>query len=86
MKINIIPHAQDRMDERDASEEEVKQTMLKGNRTPANRGRINFELSFIYNKVRNGTFYKNKTVKITAENINKTANEWKVITVLTKFY
>ncbi len=86
MKIQIIPHAIKRMAERNITKYEVYQTMLKGSRTPAKSGRIDFELSFIYNKKRNGTFYKNKTAIVTAENINKTANEWKVITVLSKFY
>jgi hypothetical protein len=40
----------------------------------------------LFNKAINGTLFKNKMVIVTAELIKKTVNEWKVITVLSKFY
>jgi hypothetical protein len=46
MKVSLHPHAQDRLHERGATEEEVIATIERGERFPAKHGRTEFRCTF----------------------------------------
>jgi uncharacterized protein YuzE len=61
-KIIIHKHAQERMQERGATEEEVIQTLKEGEKFPAKFGRIGFRRNFSFEGVWRGKIYKTKQI------------------------
>lgn len=49
MRIQLHPHARDRMEERGATEQEVIETVQTGEPLPTRLGRIAFRRNFPYN-------------------------------------
>lgn len=83
MKVNILPHCLERIQERGTTVKEVEETILTGEKFPAKYGRTGFRKNFIYEKERNEKFYRNKQVEAFATLEN---NEWMVITVITHYF
>ena len=71
------------MQERGATEEEVRATIENGERYPAKFGRVGYRRNFPFNRERRGKFFTTKQVELFA--IQEKDN-WIVITVLTRFF
>ena len=83
MTIQFHPHAQERMEERGTTEDEVKKTIECGEQFPAKFGRIGFRRNFSFNSKWRGEYYTNKQLEVYA--VQK-GNDWLVITIITKYY
>ena len=83
MQIRFHPHAQERMKERGATEEEIKATIDKGERYPAKFGRMGFRRNFAFSQERRGKFYTTKQLEVYAV---QEEGSWLVITILTRFF
>ncbi len=83
MNIEIHPHALQRMEERGATKEEVRQTVLSGEQTPARYGRTRFRRNLMYRRVWRGKHYETKQLEVFA---TPTTDGWLVITVITRFF
>jgi len=59
--IRIHPHARERMEERGANEEEVVETVRRGERFPTKFGRIGFCRNFPFDNLGRGNALRNKT-------------------------
>jgi len=83
MAILIHPHARERMDERETTEDEVRVTISQGDKFPAKFGRIGFKRDFPFESKRDGKFFRIKQVVVygveEGENIL-------VITVVVKYF
>jgi len=82
LEIRLHPHARVRLEERGASEEDVKLTVKSGERFGAKYGRIGFRRNFPYNQDWAGRRYATKQVEAYAVE----ENGWLVITVVVKFF
>ena len=82
-KIIIHKHAQERMQERGATEEEVIQILKEGEKFPAKFGRIGFRRNFSFEGVWRGKIYKTKQIEIYG--VIEDGN-FVVITVLVKYF
>ena len=82
MKIDLHPHAQARLAERGATEDEVRATVESGECFPAKFGRAGFRRNFAYNDTWRGKPYATKQV----EAIAVPEDGWLVITVLVCFF
>jgi hypothetical protein len=80
--IRFHPHASHRLEERGASEEDVRLTVESGERFGAKYGRIGFRRNFPYNQKWAGRHYATKQVEAYAVE----ENGWLVITVVVKFF
>ena len=85
MKWAVIfhPHAQMRMRERGAEEDEVRATIEQGEQFPATYGRTGFRRNFSFGRHRRGSFYETKQVEAYAE---PQGEYWLVVTVVTRFF
>jgi len=83
MTIRIHLHAQERMRERGATEEEVLETVKKGERFPAKFGRTGFRHNFPFGKTWRGKVYRTKQIEAFCA---REEDEWVVITVLVKYF
>jgi len=83
MQIELHPHAQTRMLERGATEEEVVATVENGERFPAKFGRTGFRRNFPFDNVWQQRRYANKQVEAYA--IQEKGN-WLVITIVVKYF
>ncbi len=81
--IKTIPHAKERMNERNISEEEVEYTIENGERFLAKYGRFGFRCNFIFEEIWKGNFYSTKQVEIFVE---KEENNLIVVSVISKFF
>lgn len=82
-KVRLLPHAQERLPERGASEAEVVFTVLQGERFPAKFGRTGFRRNFPFQGKWRGREYQTKQVEAYAITEKDT---WLVITVIVKFF
>ena len=82
MKITLHPHAEARLAERGATQDEVRATVEGGERFPAKFGRVGFRRNFTYNGMWRGRAYATKQV----EAIAVPEDGWLVITVLVRFF
>lgn len=64
MKIQIEPHTLQRANQRGASEEEIKETLLNGNAISAKNNRLGKSKVFLFDSERNGKFYKEKKIEV----------------------
>lgn len=83
MIIRFHPHALERMEERGATENEVKATIEQGEQFPAKYKRTGFRRNFLFDSNWRGKYYKNKQVEVYA--IQEGA-AWVVITIITRYF
>ncbi len=83
MKINIHPHAAQRMRERGATAARVRQTIRSGHRSPAKFGRIAFRQVFSFGRTWNGRRFAKQQIDVFAATI---PDGWLVVTVIVKYY
>jgi len=83
MAIHFHPHAQDRIKERGASENEVKSTIEHGEQFPAKFQRTGFRRNFPFDKNWHGKYYKTKQVEVYAI---QEGSDWVVITIITRYF
>jgi len=83
MKIVFTRHARQKMLERGASAEEVKEVIFHGEQTPAKHGRTALRKNFQYNSTWGGTFYHIKQVLAITK---KEKHNILVITVYTFYF
>jgi hypothetical protein len=83
MSVRLHTHAWSRLKERGGSEEEVKQTVLTGERFVAKHGRVGFRRNFSFNDHWQGKYYSNRQVEAYAV---EEAGDWLVITVIVKYF
>ena len=81
--IQIHSHARQRMRERGATAAQVRQTVLKGNATPAKFGRTEFRKVFAFNALWNGKHFSRKQIEAFAAKI---PGGWMVVTVIVKYF
>jgi hypothetical protein len=63
MAVRVHPHARARMEERGASEAEVRATVEQGEAFPAKFGRTGFRRNFRFDQLRHGRHYHTKQVE-----------------------
>lgn len=83
MRVRLHPHAQNRLQERGASIDEVVATVEHGERFSAKHGRIGFRCNFPFHSEWNGKTYSTKQIEAYAV---EEEGSWLVITVITKFF
>jgi hypothetical protein len=83
MAIMIHPHARERMEERGATEYEVRTTISKGEKFPAKFGRTGFRHNFPFESNRNGKFFRKKHVEVYGVDEER---DFIVITVVVKYF
>jgi len=83
MSVHFHPHAQQRMGERGATEDEVRATVEQGERFPARFGRTGFRRNFPFDNEWRGRHYGTKQVEAYAVQED---GDWLVITVLTRYF
>ena len=75
MKIRLHPHALERIEERGATEDEVRATVESGETFPAKFERVGFRRNFSFNSMWRGRSYQTKQVEVYAEEENH-RNGW----------
>jgi hypothetical protein len=83
MPVRFHPHAQDRMLERGATEDEVRAAVEFGEQFSAQYGRTGFRRNFSFEGVWRGKYYRTKQVEVYAIHEN---DGWLVITVITRYF
>lgn len=83
MAIRFHPHAQERMKERGATEDEVKSTVEQGEQFPAKFNRTGFRRNFLFDNKWRGKHYRTKQLEVYA--IREGA-EWVIITIITRYF
>jgi hypothetical protein len=83
MTIRFHAHAQERMAERGATEDEVKSTVEQGEQFPARFGRTGFRRNFFFDKEWRGKHYRTKQIEAYAV---QEGSDWLVITVITRYF
>ncbi|MDP2982836.1 MAG: DUF4258 domain-containing protein [Candidatus Latescibacter sp.] len=81
--IRFHPHARERLSERGATESEIIETILHGERFPAKFGRSGFRRNFPCEGEWRGRRYGTKQIEAYAEELN---DGWLVITVMVKYF
>ena len=83
MIIRIHPHARERMRERGATADEVKETIRTGSAAAAKFGRTRFRRTFAFNSTWQRTRYAAKQIDAFAAIIK---DGWLVVTVIVKYF
>jgi len=83
MAVRFHPHAQERMKERGASEDEVQAAIEQGEQFPAKFGRTGFRRNFAFDSQWRGRHYRTKQVEAYAVQED---SDWLVITVVTRYF
>ena len=83
MSVRFHPHAQKRMKERGATEDEVSATVKRGEQFPAGFGRTGFRRNFPFDGEWRGEYYRTKQVEAFAV---QEGPDWLVITVITRYF
>lgn len=83
MAVRLHPHAQQRLEERGATAEEVVATVEKGEQFAAKFGRTGFRRNFSFDGVWRGRGYRTKQVEVYAV---QEGADWLVISVLTRYF
>ena len=81
--VRLHLHAREPMDERGATEEEVRATVEQGESFPAKFGRMGFRRNFQFDQHRHGRQYHTKQIEAYAV---QEGPDWLVITVLTRYF
>jgi hypothetical protein len=82
-RVEIHPHARERIAERGALEDEVIATVDGGETFPAKFGRTGFRRNFAFGQVWRGRTYATKQIEVFAV---EEAEIWVVVTVIVKFF
>jgi hypothetical protein len=83
MAVRVHPHAWERMQERGATEEEVRAAVEQGEQFPAKFGRTGFRRNFLFDQERQGRHYHTKQIEAYAV---QEGADWLVITVITRYF
>lgn len=83
MVVRFHPHALERMVQRGATEEEVVETVERGERFEAKFGRTGFRRNFVFEKRWGKRYYNNKQVEVYTV---KEEERWLVISVITRYF
>lgn len=83
MAIMIHPHARECMEERGATENEVRTTIIKGEKSPVKFGRTGFRHNFPFECDRDGKFFRIKQVEVYGVDEGR---DFIVITVVVKYF
>jgi len=83
MTVRFHPHAQERMEQRGATEDEAKATVEQGEQFPAKFGRAGFRRNFAFDDEWRGKRYGTKQLQVYAVRENA---DWLVITVMTRYF
>jgi hypothetical protein len=83
MAVRFHPHAQERIEERGATEDEAAATVEHGERFSAKFGRTGFRRNFPFNAEWHGRHYGTKQIEVYAIQEN---SDWLVITVITRYF
>jgi hypothetical protein len=83
MIVRLHPHAEERLEERGATREEVVETVERGERFPARFRRTGFRRNFVFGKEWRGRLYSTKQIEAYAA---RTRQGWLVITIVTRFF
>lgn len=83
MSIRFHPHARERMDERGATEKEVRLAVEEGEQFKAKFGRIGFRRNFVFEKQWQGKYYKTKQIEVYAV---QEGEDWLVISVIVRYF
>lgn len=83
MTIRFHPHAQERMVERGATDEEIRATVEHGEQFPAKFGRTGFRRNFAFARDWQGKKYQTKQVEVYAV---REGSDWLVITTVTRYF
>ena len=81
--IRLTSHAMERCSQRGASENEVRETIERGSREPAKRGRFIYRHNFEYRAKWQGEYY---AIKQVAPVVVEAENEIVVVTVYTFYF
>ena len=84
IKINFHSHALLRLTERGASEKEIIQTIIEGERFSAKFGRTGFRHNFSFESYWHDRYYANKQVEAFA--VEEVKESWLVITVIVRYF
>lgn len=83
MSIKVHSHAKARIAERGATEDEAIQAIEKGESFPAKFNRTGFRYNFPFNALWRGKPYNTKQIEAYAV---KEADDWIILTVITKYF
>lgn len=83
MAVRFHPHARERMIQRGATEKNVVDTVIKGERFEAKFGRSGFRRNFVFEKQWRNRYYKNKQVEVYAV---REGNDWLVVSVIVRYF
>jgi hypothetical protein len=83
MSILIHPHARERMEERGATEDEVRVAISRGERFSAKLGRVGFKRNFPFESKRDGRFFRIKQVVVYGV---EEGEDFIVITVVVRYF
>jgi hypothetical protein len=83
MAVRLHLYARDRMEERGATEEEVRATVEQGESFPAKFGRTGFRRNVRFDQTRQGRRYHTKQIEAYAV---QEGTDWLVITVITRYF
>jgi hypothetical protein len=83
MMVRLHPHAKVRLIERGATEQEIVETVEKGEAFPAKFGRQGFRRNFPYKGLWRDKYYTTKQIEVYAV---KEDGDWLVITAITRYF
>lgn len=83
MAVHFHPHALERIEERGATEGEVRNTVEQGEQFPAKFGRTGFRRNFAFDSEWRGKHYGTKQVEAYAV---QDGMDWLVITIITRYF
>jgi hypothetical protein len=81
--VRFHSHARERMEERNATEDEVRAAVEEGEQFPARFGRTGFRRNFPFTGQWRGKSYKSKQIEVYAI---QEGSDWLVLTVITRFF
>lgn len=84
MEIRFHPHALERIEERGATEDEVRAAVELGEKFPVKFGRVGFRRNFPFDRSWRGRSYLTKQVEVYT--VEEEPQNWLVITVITPYY
>ena len=82
-RIELHPHARERLEERGATEAEVFETVVSGRQFSAKFGRMGFRKTFVYGKIWRNRLYASKDVEAIAV---QTFSGLLILTVITRYH
>jgi hypothetical protein len=84
MEVRFHPHALERIEERGATENEVRATVEFGEKFPVKFDRVGFRRNFPFDHLWRGRLYSTKQLEVCA--VEETPQVWLVITVITRYF